>query len=288
MLTAVGTKVEVLASTAKKKGAKPRAGSQGYCVTSDRMQHLSGTNVIVIAATIIFTKYGGQYKRRNELKNVCLVYPKDQRNIKNVKPYLNKVLKNTKDYSAINLIMRAALNKKKVVQPDLMVVRPVITSETILNSENEFSAWLRCILTSLRVRSALTSKFQNEKALISENFLKGLPCTLVDLVGAINDKKQFTELAKFFFERPAYLKVLTKNVAGLNQFLVQGDIRNALHPLQMPWKSEISTVSSALVLGNLERPLTPEETAKFHVRLNPSTHRAYKSMWNWLDVLKTL
>jgi hypothetical protein len=287
MLMTVGTKVEVIASTIKKKGAKPRAGSQGYCITSDKLCHINGPNVIAVPASIVFTKFGHQTKRRSELKNVCLIYPKDKRPIKNVKPYLNKLLKNTKDYASINFIMRSLCNKKMISTTDLMIIKPIVTSENIKNSSNEFNSWLRCVLHSTKVRQLFISKYKDERALVSKNFLKGLPFSTDVLIDIIRNKHKFIKLASFLFKHP-YNKVLMKNIAGLNQYLLQDAINKAVYQLTVTWKTEQNVINSALTLGNLDRHLTQKEIEKFKVRLSPSALHAYETVWNWLDVLKTL
>lgn len=150
----VGSKVAVIASATKSKGANLRKGSLGYIANVGRIFNIGKSNgypsaaMRVVPARICFTRFGFESKKRSELKFVALIFPTiAPKSLKNPEQYLQRLVVQASDH--IQQIKQNFQNNgtnAKEITP--VAVSFINSTQELTTDKNEFSSWFRSITMS--------------------------------------------------------------------------------------------------------------------------------------------
>lgn len=197
----VGTKVEVIASATKGKGAKIRKGSLGYVTSCGQLHDLprSSLPVYVMPARVVFTRFGYASKERSEIKFVAAIYPsRSPKTLKNPESHLNKKLRQCLDGSdwIRNIFQSEGLKAKKITP---VVLDTLNTTTNITSSKNEFRSWLRSILLSGILHKIVYSPSTHEFQKTLEDLTKGDQKLKSWLMASMASKQHAEEFCDYLF-----------------------------------------------------------------------------------------
>lgn len=165
------TKIQVLASNAKKGSAGPRKGSTGYVLECSFVEYAKDISCLLYVCRVLFNRYGFEKKERKEMKAVTLLFPL---------PMLKHVTT-----SPVKTLINRLNNRKKPhrcfadirLNPQTLIA--VKDKPSDLRDDNEFLCWLESYM-----KTEFSTNFLSSFIAANNNRLSsaGIDKTIINLI----------------------------------------------------------------------------------------------------------